>query len=77
MNAEVLTSQKPIPQIPGLCDTSSIRKVESSIGETDTKHNKITLTNLTAKFMSIKVFLIDKLHSVSKNRNLIKTMVKF
>ena len=75
MNAEVLASQKPIPQIPGLCDTSNICKLESSLGETYTKHNKITLKNLTAEFMSLKAFLIDKLHSVNKNRNLNKNNI--
>ena len=38
-------------QIAELCDT---RKEENSIGETYTKHNKITLTNQTAKFMALK-----------------------
>ena len=72
MNPEVLTSQTPMPQIPKLCDTPQIRKEENSLGETYTKHNKITLTNLTAEFMTLKTFLIGELHSVNKNINLIK-----
>ena len=69
MNPEVLTSQTPMPQIPKLCDTPQIRKEENSLGETYTKHNKITLTNLTAEFMTL---MIGELHSVNKNINLIK-----
>ena len=72
MNPEVVTSQTPMPQILELCDTPQIRKKENSLGETYTKHNEITLTNLTTEFMALKTFLIDKLHSVDKNINLIK-----
>ena len=59
--------------IPELCDTPQIHKEENSTGETYTKHNKITLTNLTAEFMALKTFLIDEMHSVNKNINLIKS----
>ena len=72
MNPEVVTSQTPMPQILELCDTPQIRKKENSLGETYTKHNEITLTNLTTEFMALKTFLIDELHSVDKNINLIK-----
>ena len=75
MNPEVLTSQTPMPQIPELCDTPQIRKKENSIGETYTKHSKITLTNLTAEFMPLKTFLIDELYSANKNINLIKNNI--
>ena len=61
-----------MPQIRELCDTPQIRKEENSIGVTYTKHKKITLTNLTAKFMALKTFLIDGLYFVNKNLNLIK-----
>ena len=59
--------------IPELCDTPQIHKEENSTRETYTKHNKITLTNLTAEFMALKTFLIDEMHSVNKNINLIKS----
>ena len=59
--------------IPESCDTPQIHKEENSTGETYTKHNKITLTNLTAEFMALKTFLIDEMHSVNKNINLIKS----
>ena len=72
MNPKVLTSQTPMLQIPELCDTPQIRKEENSIGETYTKHKKITLTNLSAEFMALKTFVMDELHSVNKNINLIK-----
>ena len=72
MNPKVLTSQTPTPQIQELCDTPQIRKEENSIGETYTKHKKITLTNLSAEFMALKTFVMDELHSVNKNINLIK-----
>ena len=61
-----------MPQIPESYDTPQIRKEENSTGETYTKHIKITLSNLTAEFMALKTFLIDELHSVNKNKNLIK-----
>ena len=66
MNPEVILSQTPMPQIPEFCDTLQIRQEENLTGETYTKHNKITLANLTTKFM------VDKLHSVNKSINLIK-----
>ena len=56
MSSEVLTIQIRMPQIPELCDTPQIRKEENSFGETYTKHNEITLTNLTAEFMVSKHF---------------------
>ena len=59
-------------QISELCDTPQICKEESSIGETYAKHSKITLTNRTIEFMALKTFLIDELHFVNKNINLIK-----
>ena len=54
LTSEVPVSQTPMLQIAELCDTPQIRKEENSIGETYTKHNKITLTNQTAKFMALK-----------------------
>ena len=62
-----------MPVIPELCDTPQIHKEENSTGETYTKHNKITLTNLTTEFMALKTFRIDEMHSVNKNINLIKS----
>ena len=56
MNSKVLTIQIPMPQIPELCDTPQIRKEETSFGETYTKHNEITLRNITAEFMVSKHF---------------------
>ena len=61
-----------MPQISELCDTPQICKEESSIRETYTKHSKIILTNQTTEFMTLKTFLIDELHFVKKNINLIK-----
>ena len=62
-----------MPVIPELCDTPQIHKEENSTGETYTKHNKITLTNLTTEFMALKTFRIDEMHYVNKNINLIKS----
>ena len=56
MNPKVFTSQALMPQIPELCDTPQIRKEENSFGETYTKHNEITLRNITAEFMVSKHF---------------------
>ena len=61
-----------MPQISELCYTPQICKEENSVGETYTKHNKITLTNLTAELMALKKFPTDELHSENKNINLIK-----
>ena len=72
VNTEVVTSETHMPQIPELCDTPQIRKDKNSIGETYTKHKVITLTSQTTGFMALKTFLIDELHSVNKNINLIK-----
>ena len=66
MNPEVLLFQTPMPQIPELCDIPQVRKEENSIGETYKKHKKMTLTNLTAEFMTLKTLPINKLHSVNK-----------
>ena len=43
MNAEVLTSQTPMSQIPELCNTPQIRKEENSIGETYTQNTTRSL----------------------------------
>ena len=72
MNPEVISSQTLIPQMQNLCNTPQIRNEVNSTEKTDTKHNKITLTNLTIEFVALKTFMIDELHSVNKNINLIK-----
>ena len=72
VNTEVVTSETHMPQVPKLCDTPQIRKDENSIGETYTKHKVITLTSQTTGFMALETLLIDELHSVNKNINLIK-----
>ena len=53
-------------------DTPQFRNEESSTGETYTKHNKVTLTNLTAEFMVLKNFHVDELYFINKYISLIK-----
>ena len=66
INPEAILSQTPTPQTTEFRDTPQSRQEENSGGETYTKHNKITLANLTAKFMALNTFLIDELHSENK-----------
>ena len=72
MNPKVVTSQGPMSLTRELCDTLQIRKEENSLGKTYAKHSEVSLTNLTNEFMALKTFLIDELHCVNKNINLIK-----
>ena len=72
MNPKVTTSQTRMLEIAKLCDTPQICREKNSIRETYTKHNKITLTNITTQYMVLKTLRKDELHSVNKNINLIK-----
>lgn len=71
MNPELNSSQKTTPQIPELCDAPQIRK-EQLNRRNLIKDNKVALANLTPEFVALNFFLIDKLHYVNKNINLIK-----